>query len=484
MRFGQSKRLWLFQAAQLLVPFLLIGVIHYNTNQIVDSILSLFLFIAFLRSKRNSYWLALFFLLIDPFGGVFSGRHPFVALPAWGRGIFFSEAFAIVAFLKALASPNRISFKHFRIPGLIMLVNILMSIPTTLVFGVSAHSLLLIMRNCIHILYLFAFPRLLSTDEEWDQFFRFLFIIVIATFVNVVMEQLLPFKLAFLLGASSVGSGFGEILYGGDETLRFSNSVDIALIALLSSLCYLASGNRKFPRVFLITIIFIIYFLTLMAATRGWILSLSFILFFSILFNLRKMVRFGTVVFLIVLLIVGNIMILNSPRFSSQYENMLYRMGTLQLLAEGDITAGGTLQRLTFRFEWVQQGIAMNPMFGVGFSQVFIKYFDPHTGNLNYILHGGYFGLVCWILAGLAFAIILLHKAVSLPQGHPYRSYFVILLFFFLGLVVIHSSSVMLFFYTIRTGQAFGVYMFLSYCFYTMNRADQYTAAMLQREEE
>ncbi len=484
IRTGQSKRLWLFQAAQLLVPFLLIGLIHYNTNQIVDAILSLFLFIAFLNSKRNSYWLAFFFLLVNPFGGVFSGEHPLIVLPAWGRGILFSEAFAVVAFLKALVTPSRLSYKHFRIPGLILLVNILMSIPTTLVFGVSAYSFLLIMRNCIHVLYLFAFPRLLSTDEEWGQFFNFLYIIVIAIFVNVMLEQLLHFKLAFLMGASSVGSGFGEILYGGDETLRFSNSANIALIALLSSLCFLASGNRRFPRVFLIANVFIVYFLTLMSATRGWILSLSFILFFSVLFNLRKMVRFGTVVFLVVLLIVANILILNSPRFASQYENMLYRMSTLQLLAEGDLTAGGTLQRLTFRFEWVQQGIALNPMFGVGFSQVFIKHFDPHTGNLNFILQGGYLGLVCWILAGLAFAIILLHKAVSLPPENPYRSYFLICFFFFIGLVIIHSSSVMLFFYTTRTGHAYSIYMFLAYCFYTMNQADKYTAAMLQKVEE
>jgi len=474
----ERSRIWVISFASLLIPYLFIGLLHYNTNQLVDTIISLFLFIAFFNSKQNSYWMALFFLLISPFGGIFSGDHPFVAIPVWERGIYFSEVFAVVALIKALQMPRVLSFKYFKISGIFLLANLVLSIPTSFVFGVSAYSFLYVLRNSIHVLYLFAFPLLLSTQEEWDQFFHYLFIIVIILFVNTILEQVLHYRLAFLLGAGSINSGFGHTLYKGDEVLRFSNSAGIALIAFVAALYQIVGKRQRFPRVLLFCVVYMIYFLTLLSATRGWILSLSTVLFFTVFFNARKMLSVGSVFFFILILITVVLLISNNDSLKAQYDNMLYRMSTLELLAEGDVTAGNTLSRLTSHADWVREGIALSPMFGVGFSEVFIEHIDPHTGNLNYILQGGFFGLACWILTGITFLLTLIHKVLSLPKDNPYRPSLNILIIFFIGLLIIHSSSVMLFFYFTHGDLAFAIYTFFAFCLFTMNIADRYTAYM------
>jgi hypothetical protein len=101
---GRKVSIWVISFASLLIPYLFIGLLHYNTNQLVDTIISLFLLLPFsIPSKTATGWpyfppnkhLAVIFLAI-----------PFVAIPVWERGIYFSEVFAVVALIKALQMPG------------------------------------------------------------------------------------------------------------------------------------------------------------------------------------------------------------------------------------------------------------------------------------------------------------------------------------------------------------------------------------------
>jgi hypothetical protein len=111
-------------------------------------------------------------------------------------------------------------------------------------------------------------------------------------------------------------------------------------------------------------------------------------------------------------------------------------------------------------------------MFGVGFSEVFIDTIDPLTGNLNYILQGGFFGLRL-----LDFnrdnVFIDLDSQSSFPtKDNPYRpslQYSDNLFHRLVNHPQFIGNAVFLF----QHGDlAFAIFTFFAFCLFTMNIAD------------
>jgi hypothetical protein len=117
-------------------------------------------------------------------------------------------------------------------------------------------------------------------------------------------------------------------------------------------------------------------------------------------------------------------------------------------LTAGDLTAGGTLQRLDVRSKRVMNAWEQSPIFGWGFSDNGYLYADGHVGNQSLLAFSGLtgFALLNIFLIFFAYKIYLLRKVML--QNHFRRDALLIFIFFLVGWFIIHSSS----------GQQFGFF--------------------------
>jgi hypothetical protein len=120
------------------------------------------------------------------------------------------------------------------------------------------------------------------------------------------------------------------------------------------------------------------------------------------------------------------------------------RVTTLAGLAEGDLTAEGSLTRLTSRNAPVMDSWRRNPIIGWGFSKH--SYSDGHVGNQNILQVSGIIGLTIIFLAWITFFTTNFgHRRAMGNRGNV----FVSLNLMMVALVIIHSSSTQMFGYDV-----------------------------------
>jgi O-antigen ligase len=117
------------------------------------------------------------------------------------------------------------------------------------------------------------------------------------------------------------------------------------------------------------------------------------------------------------------------------------RLSSIQLLISGDLTAGGTLQRLDVRMPKVMNKFWESPIIGWGFSNGFQEYKDGHVGHANILLNIGLLGYVFINIIYLKICIktkkIIQNREVLMKEGRAPLVY----LFGLFSIFIIHSSS-------------------------------------------
>jgi hypothetical protein len=94
----------------------------------------------------------------------------------------------------------------------------------------------------------------------------------------------------------------------------------------------------------------------------------------------------------------------------NQILNAWNRLSTLEKVAEGDISAGGTASRFDERAPRVMQGFKESTILsGAGFSKLYYEYADGHVGYHNMLLNAGIIGMLLFF--------ILIAKAFTLPYN-------------------------------------------------------------------
>jgi hypothetical protein len=215
-----------------------------------------------------------------------------------------------------------------------------------------------------------------------------------------------------------------------------------------------------FKKNFLAMVFMISYLSVLITGTRGWILG------FSLVFLTFLIVRKTNIKTVLGIGVIGLALLLAVPVLSRQLDLSLNRVSTLEQLAEGDITAGGTLQRLDERGPRVMNKFSDHPVFGHGFSNEYYNYQDGHVGNQTLLLSSGIFGYLVFLM----FWIRILSVCYKCSTRIHKSAY--LLLAAFGGLFIIHSSSRILFNYLMGVETAMGLSLFfylLQYCIRIIN---------------
>ena len=111
------------------------------------------------------------------------------------------------------------------------------------------------------------------------------------------------------------------------------------------------------------------------------------------------------------------------PKIGSQISLASKRLSTLEELASGDPTAGGTTTRLTVRGPRVMEGFKNSTIIlGAGFSNFYYSYSDGHVGFQNILLNSGVLGFIIFISFALKLFFTPLRILNKFSNRHDLRS--------------------------------------------------------------
>jgi len=287
--------------------------------------------------------------------------------------------------------------------------------------------------------------------------FASVFILVAAQMFDLLFGS--PF--AVMLGET-------RLMFSGEEVSPDSNVFDVTagavrtiygpfilLISLIFSLSLLVKRTAFFKNSYLVIISFLSAFSIFISATRGWIIGVLCIFIGFALVNTKK---FGKIAIVAIVLF---FIALTIPKINLQIIQSLKRTLTLESFVKGDLTAEGTLSRITERSPVVMNKFYEKPILGFGFSSEYYKYADGHVGNQTLLLNGGVVGFIIFFV----FTIYLMKRYIKGYINQKNHTAF-ILLFGLISMIIIHSTTAMIFGYALQVGTAIFLAIFFFFSDY------------------
>ena len=410
-------------------------VVTYFTSTPVRLAWYLMLLIFYFFSTDEALWLAFFLSTTDGFSGFF-GLYA-VVLPIL-PGLPAAEAvqiYIVLSVIKAVRSNNRVHIfynKYLQILFLYLIFNIIWGQMMGLSGGLNVYFRVL--KGFIPMLLFYSVPRLFVKEEVYERFFKLIFFIVLLAFAAQVFTLLTG-----LTPKEAIGLIPDEDSKENKDFRFFYNSGS-TLLGLFAALFYLNRNKDKSQnRILPFFIVFTAMAMSILSATRGWIISFSMVIFLTVLFTgiirTRRILEFTLIVAPLLYWAVSNPTINNQIAFARE------RLGAMEAIAGGDLSAEGTLQRLDYRSHRVMEAWRENPVFGWGLSDKGYEYFDGHVGNQALLAMSGLAGFI--LLNG--FLIYFTWKIVFVYNRSVRRIYdrnsLLVFLFFLGGWFIIHSTS-------------------------------------------
>ena len=356
-------------------------------------------------------------------------------------GIELAQFYIILSLIKALSSKNRTRLFYGT-----WMVGLLLYTLFLVMFGImngldsEVNVYFRVVKITLPFLLFYTVPRLLTTISDYEDLFGYLFVVLMLAFVAQLHALFTGFdpKKYLNLSKDRDAEERAELEVGRNFRVLYNQS--ITLFSVFGALYFLVLKKLKtFKDSWLYLIVVSSFALAFLSATRGYILSIGFVIFLFFIFvqklNVKQVFAFSFL--FICLLFVG----LSNQKVSTQIEFSIDRLLTLNSLAEGDLSAGGSLIRLNERGPRVMKAWSESPVLGAGFSNKFFESDDFHVGNQNILLHAGVVGFV--LLSGFIFYFIskMLSSYFNSSRNNPFSGTFLVFVIFLLGWIIVHSTS-------------------------------------------
>jgi hypothetical protein len=440
------KKIWSRDSTELVILFLFTYAAVYIIP-IFSYFLFVVIFILIYQTKKDYFWIAFLFILMQFPGHLFSSgnREETQQLPLYSLGVGISftvfEIAMFIMLIKAFIS-KRILFNWFKKDFQILLVVILFYLIISLMFGITGRSLILTLRGLLSWSWVFLIPMLLKNSEDVRKLCQLLFPIVILALLSLIYSYMTGQYLDEVIRNEEATNVNRQIEEGSQFASRAESSVFLILICYMMSFYYLLNIKSEFPKIYINLILFTCYFAILLTATRGWIIAFSFIGLLVFITQSAKLTFFKVIGFVLMALLSFQVLILVFPVVSTQFSLSLGRLNTMELFLEGDVTAGGTLSRLDERGPRVLKKFVESPISGFGFSDDFRNNFDEHVGHHSMLLSYGILGYLLIMGYFLKWIRFTYNAATKLNKlGSVNASTYKIFSFFLIGAFIIHSSS-------------------------------------------
>jgi hypothetical protein len=424
----------------LLLVVITVGVTHWSTP-VISSSWYLLLLVLYYFSEDEPLWLVLFLVTVDGFMGFLGFYSTTLEAVPGMPGVEVVQLYFLVSLAKVILKKKKANMFYAKWMKLLLWYTLFL-----IAYGI-AHGLysefkiyMRIIKMILPLILFYTVPRLINTAEGYARVFSFLFIV---------------FMFAFLAQLISLATGFNPGIYAKQASevqlevgrnFRVFYNEGITLLSFSGALYYLSLKTKKpFNDLFLYLIIGLTFSMAFLSATRGWILSFGFMACLHFILFQKMNSKILKILVIFSFAIVGALII--SDTFRTQVQFTFERLLTLESLASGDLTADGTLIRLDERGPQVISVWEENPVFGAGFSDVFLEAQDFHVGNQNILMHSGLVGYI--LFAGFLgfFVFTLLRRYRNTTHRDPYRLAFPTFVILLSGWFFLHSSSQQLFAY-------------------------------------
>lgn len=412
---------------------------YFAPTAVFFILLVLFLFF-FFNSKKSYLWLAFLFIIDSSPGGLFSMQdevHTFSFISGAGIGnLYFYIPFIIVALVKV--RKVKVTYpKYF----LQTILGVLIFYFVFLLAGNGIYKWTAIVRLTLPWLLLYIVPRLLRDEDDYAKFFNLIFAFVTFVLITQVYKLFTAQEFVTLLGGTGNPSlaQWKDIL-DANAALRPAEGIFIPFVALFGSVYFLTKRKQMYFRpnyLFLITGLSVLsIFIT---ATRAWLLAALFILicytFIGSKNPVKLITRYAFPAFFVALIIIL------VPFLSLQADLALQRYETIGFLLQGDITAGGTLSRLSVRAPQVMSHYYQKPIFGWGYGNEGASFSDGHVGHQNLLMHTGLVGYLLFVIFWITFLIKMAAVNKRATSRSAYYKLPTILIIFFLAIHIINTSA-------------------------------------------
>lgn len=390
------------------------------------------------KSTDEAYWLAFFLILSDGFSGFLGTYEVSITVLPGLPSIELSQLFILLTLIKA--SSKKASYPLFyKKPlslffiylGFTILWGLLNGFPTQL------NEFFRIFKLTFPLLIFYSIPVLFKNESDYERIFSFIFPIVFVAFATHVFSIIIGMSPAEMLGARDLGR-YAKAYSQEGSMLRVFYNPQISLLSFFGSLFFLSKHTSEFPKLYLATIIILIYFMVFLSGTRGWIISFTLILLIYSLYILRLktsmlLALISSIIFIIFL--AGK-----SSLILDQVKGSWERVSTLNQIFEGDLTLGGTQSRTTLYGPQLLSIWKENPIFGWGYSNTYFEFNNGHAGNQNILMHAGLVGSFIMLIFFLKFnlGIIALRNRIGKVLN---KESLIVFPLFFLGWFIIHSTS-------------------------------------------
>ncbi|MBK9335336.1 MAG: O-antigen ligase family protein [Lewinellaceae bacterium] len=421
--------------------FLLLGatiLATYYLPEIAKTPFYILLLIAYFRSANEAMWLAFFLTTSDGFWGYFNSYEVVLKLIPGLPAIEVEQIYIALALIKASKRESPGALFHTGVLR-IMAGYIAFLVVQGYTMGLSPelNVQFRLVKYLLPLSMFYTLPRLFRREEDFRDFFLYVFpMAFLALFAQVftITTSLTPSQ---FLGVYKKFWFTVDVAKG--KTYRGFYSSATVLLSYFGAFFWLSRKERHFDQRYLFAVLAACFLCVVLSATRGWLIGFSLILLMSLILVLKMSAKQTASIGLAAVLIVSGLMLI--PVVEKQFTNAFLRFTTLEKLASGDATAGGTLSRITERSPRVMDKWSEAPISGWGFSDEYFKYGDFHVGNQNILLHAGIIGALLMGIFILYFHGSLLARSLQLLRGNPYKESLLVWAAFFPGWFSIHSSS-------------------------------------------
>ncbi len=434
IRYNDKKDIYYF-----LILFIFTVISVYYFPPFLNKYFFLLILIPVWLSKKNYFWITFFIIIVsspmrlfEDYGGLVIHRIPqYDIIGKYGPN--FNEIFLIFLLIKAIVKgrKNRLLLNN---NYLILLILIIFLYIISFFYGFTGVTLISYSRGLLYFTLFYSVPRLLR-NEDIIFTFKVFSVFTILTFANQILSATIGFNIADkIAGKTWVESFFEESKY-----IRAYDSVLAQFFTFNFGLVMYSMRKPMIKKNYLFFIIIISYLSIFMTGSRGWIISFSIVLIFYILLVERKkskVIANSTLFLVLFLFFISYI-----PSLQVLFHSNIERISTMEELAKGDITAGGTMVRLSERLPRLLEGTKQNPILGWGFSDTFDYYRDGHVGWVNQILQMGIIGLLLFITFWFSFCKFNLNLSKKLAPQNPFKVSLKTINLGLLSLLIIHSTS-------------------------------------------
>jgi len=417
-----------------------IWVTHFSTTIVSTSwyvcLLGLYFF-----SDDEPLWMAFFLVTVDGFMG-FLGLYSTTleAIPGL-PGVEVVQLYFGLAFFKVIYKKR--SAQLFYDGWMkVLLGYLIFLIAYGIAFGLENEFkiYLRVIKMLFPLILFYTVPRLINTSETYARLFSLLFLVFIFAFVAQLISLVTGFNPGIYAKQSS------EIVLEVGRNFRVLYNEGITLITISGALYYLSLKDKKpFNDLFLYLVVGLTFAMAFLSATRGWILALGFMI--VVHFVLFQKMNAKLISALAIFFLLFTVALISDTSFQTQVQFTFDRLTTLEALAGGDMTADGSLIRFDERGPIVMEVWEDNPLFGAGFSDLFLEVQDFHVGNQNILMHAGLIGFVLLNSFFGFFVITLYNRYRNTSNSDPYKYTFPSFIILFAGWFFIHSSSQQIFAY-------------------------------------